>query len=338
MTVRDSLPTTDSRPSATRARAALRVGLLAAWLGVVVVAWLAINFGMDDPGSADERFTGLWPPTHPYWFNPLIALVALVPAAWLGVSVARVFGARTKLGSAGIAFALGVIFWCLGNLVWFWYNTCTAWGALGCSSAVAAPYPSMADVGFLLLLPCWGFAMVQLARVLATSIGDVLRLAWIPLLAFAVTGFLTLPAFDVAGIHVACRSWLFDDGYSHAQTVFSLLYVCCDAVLLSFALIMLVRSRHAAGGWFFRPILLASIALIIQYAADLVFDLRVAHETEFAGDIADLLYFLALFTMLVGLHAMRGVHAKMERDLERFAAHVDIDVEPARSAEPGVVA
>jgi hypothetical protein len=322
MTDRAPVPTSNV-PAGARTRAALRVVLLAAWLGVVVVAWLLINFHIKDPGHADERFTGLWPPTHPYWFNPLISLGALLPAVWLGASVTRVFGARTKLGSASIAFAAGVVFWALGNLVWFWYNTCTAWQVLGCSHALETPYPSVADVGFLLLLPCWAFAMVQLARVLATSVGDVLRLAWIPLLAIIVTGYITLPRFDVFGWTVPNHDTLFEDGYTATQTIFSSIYVASDVLLLSFALVILVRARFAAGGWFFKPLLFASGALVLQYVADLTFDVRVAHGSEFAGDIADLLYFFALFTMLVGLHAMRGVHAKMETQLELLAAGMD---------------
>jgi hypothetical protein len=79
-----------------------------------------------------------------------------------------------------------------------------------------------------------------------------------------------------------------------------------------------VRARHASGGWFFPSMLLTSAALLIQYTADLVFDVRVAHGTEFAGDVADLLYFFALFTMLVALHSMRSVHARMEAELTRL--------------------
>jgi hypothetical protein len=318
----------------SRSRAGLRVGLLALGLGVVVVSWLLINFHIKDPGHADERFTGLFPPTHPYWFNPLIALVALVLAVWLGASVVRVFGVRTKLGSASLAFAAGVVFWSLGNLDWFWYNTCTAWQVLGCSHALETPYPSVADVGFLLLLPCWAFAMVQLARVLATSVGDVLRLGWIPLLVIAFTGYVTLPRFDVFGWTVPNHGTLFEDGYSTTQTIFSSVYVASDVLLLSFAFVILVRARLAVGGWFFRPLLFASAAFVLQYVADITFDVRVAHETEFAGDIADLLYFFALFTMLVGLHVMRGVHAKMEAQLERLA----VDIESGQRTTKAVTA
>jgi hypothetical protein len=285
------------------------------WLAAVIVAWLAINVGMDDPASADERFTGLWPPTHPYWFNPLIAVVALVPASVLGVRLGRAFGARSRIGSAAIAFALGIVCWCLGNLVWFWYNTCTSWGAIGCSHAVEAPYPSLADIGFLLLLPCWGFAMVQLARVLATTGRDLLRLAWIPVLALLVTGYITLPAFHLFGLRVPNHSALFDSGYDRLQETFSVFYVVSDAALLSLSLILVVRARSAVGGLYFRPMLLASGALLLQYVADLVFDVRATHGTEFAGDVADLLYFCALFTMTLALQTLSHVHARLTADL-----------------------
>lgn len=314
--------------AATRRRSAslVRVVLLGAWLGVVLGAWVAINVVMEDPAGAGDRFDGLWPPTHPYWFNLLIALVALVPATLLGTSVARRFGIRSRLGSASIAMALGVVCWSVGNLVWFWYNTCTAWAVFGCENAVEAPYPSLADVGFLLLLPCWAFAMVQLSRVLATSIGDVVRLAWIPLVALAITGYVVLPEFELFGVTVHNMSTLFDSGMTGWQTTFSILYLCSDVALLSLAAVVLVRSRVAASGWFFKPVLLASVALLFQYVADLVFDVRVADETAHAGDVADLLYFFALFTMIVALHAMRGVHARMEQEMEQLVASSGLDM------------
>lgn len=297
---------------ATRQRM-LRVVLLSTWLGVVLLAWLAINVGMAHPETADERFTGLWPPAHPYWFNPLIALVAIIPAVLLGWRVARAFGPRSRIGSAGIAFAGGIVTWSIGNLVWFWYNTCPSWRLLGCSDAIDAPYPSGADVGFLLLLPFWAFAMVQLARALATTLGDLVRMSWIPLVAFAVTGYITLPAFTVLGVHVPNRSALFSSGYDSVQTAFSIAYLVSDAALLSLSLMILVRARSAAGGWLIWPMLLASAALAFQYVADLVFDVRVAGDHYYAGDIADLCYFFALFTMTCALHALQTAQERMEQ-------------------------
>jgi hypothetical protein len=300
----------------------VRKVLLAAWFGAVIAAWLAINFGMDDPATADERFTGLWPPDHPYWFSPLISIGAIVAGGAYGMLVARAFGWRTRVGSAALGLAFGIVAWSFGNLVWFWYNTCTSWGSMGCAKAIETPYPSMADVGFLLLLPAWTFAMVQLARVLATTAADLLRLAWIPLVAVVATSYITVPPIHLGSVTIPGQGALFESGYSAAQQGFSTAYVIGDVVLLSLSLMVLVRSRAAAGGWFFRPMLLASGAMFLQYVADLVFDTRVAHDKYYAGDVADLLYFLALFTMVCCLHGLLGVHERMERSL---TAQVEAD-------------
>jgi len=300
-------------------------GLLGMWLLAVVLAFLAINIGMDDP--ANEPFRGLWPLTHPYWFNPLIALVALVPALVFGSSVARAFGLRTKAGSAALAFAAGIVAWCLGNLVWFWYNTCTSWGALGCDAAISAPYPSAADVGFIALLPCYAFAMVQLARMLATGWRDVLRLAWVPLVVAAVTVYVMFPSFSIAGVEVPNRSLLFDDGYTHAQVVFSVLYAITDAILLSMAIVIALRARHAAGGIFLRPMLCAAAALTLQYVADLVFNIRVANDTSFAGDIADFLYFWAMFVMVLGIYLLGRAHRRLQLQVTQMAAAMEFELD-----------
>ncbi|MBC7460119.1 MAG: hypothetical protein H7287_02020 [Thermoleophilia bacterium] len=323
-----------------RSRTLLVRILLATWLIGVVAAYLAINVGMADPASADSTFTGLWPLNHPYWFNPLIALVAIVPALILGLKVGRAFGLRTRPGSAAAAFAAGIIAWSIGNLVWFWYNTCTSWGALGCAHTIEAPYPSAADVGFIGLLPCYAFAMVQLSRMLATTWGDVLRLAWIPVLAFAGTAFLMVPDFTVLGVHVPAQSLLFDEGYSATQTSFSVLYIVSDAVLLSMAVINLVRARQAAGGIFFRAVLLTAVALLLQYFGDLLFDVRVANGSEYAGDIADFIYFWALFVMVLGIYVLGRAHERLQAHVSSMSAAMSLALtadrgEPVAAAAGG---
>jgi hypothetical protein len=322
-------PATEPTEAAVASRAsgfAVRA-LLAAWILAVVAAFLAINVFMKDPASADRHFTGLWPLTQPYWFNPLIALVAIVPALTFGIRVSRAFGLRTLAGSAAASFAAGIIAWSVGNLVWFWYNTCTAWGALGCAHATEAPYPSAADVGFIVLLPCYGFAAVQIARILATTWRDVLRLSWVPVLAFAVTAYLMLPAFTVLGVHVPNRSYIFAAGYDSSQTAFSIMYLVSDAVLLSLSVINLFRARHAAGGMFFRPVLFTAFALLLQYIGDLIFDVRVARGTEFAGDIADFTYFWALFVMVLGIYLLGRSYVRMQLQLADMTAAMELQLD-----------
>lgn len=285
---------------------------LAAWFIVVAAAWALINDGSSDP---TRPFPGFWPPTHPYYFNLLYAFVAIGPAAIAGIAATRAFGLRSRIGLAAGLFAAGIVVWALGNTVWFWYNSCghlaEVVGVLGCASDTETPYPSVADVGFLALLPLWGFALVQLWQVLATTTRDLLRLAWIPAVIAVFTGWLMLPEFTVLGVDVPARSLLFGEGYSTAETVFSSLYLASDVVILSLAAVLLVRSRHAAGGLLFRPILAICLSCALLYAGDVVFDIRVANDTYYNGDGSDGLYFLALFTMIVALQQLRAVHARL---------------------------
>jgi hypothetical protein len=299
-------------------RRSITVWYLGIWAAAVVVAWLIIN---SDDAVAHKSFDGLWPPWHPYYFNLLYAGFAIPPAIRLGLRVARSYGLQSHVGRAAMLFATGIVTWACGNLVWFMYNV----------DGTEVPYPSIADVGYLSLLPLWGAALAFLWMVIAVSWRDLLRLVWIPVVISAVTIYLVAPPFDIGSLHIENRSWLFDSSYSTSQTVFSTLYLVSDVVIMSMALILLVCSRRASGSTLFRPLLVVSISAMLLYVADLLFDSRVANGTYYNGDISDGLYWASLFAMLIALVSLRSSY---DRLLAQFSS---LDVNTS-TADEGVTA
>jgi hypothetical protein len=92
---------------------------------------------------------------------------------------------------------------------------------------------------------------------------------------------------------------------------------------MSMALILLVRSRAATGGTLMRPLLVVSLAVILQYFADVAFDHRAASGEYYNGDFADLLYWAALVTMLGAFVAFRQSYDKLFAGIDTGAFDED---------------
>src|SRR3989338_5160192 len=67
------------------------------------------------------------------------------------------------MGRAIIFLSLGLIFWGLGTYVFS--------GLYNIVLKIAVPYPSMADVGYILALPLWAIGIFNLSRVTGVKYG-----------------------------------------------------------------------------------------------------------------------------------------------------------------------
>jgi hypothetical protein len=220
--------------------------------------------------------------------------------------VARGFGGfGTAVGRAVWLISLGGVVWGIGNFVWFVYNV----------RGTEAPYPSIADVGYLGMLPLAAVGLFSLTRVVGVSRAWILRSTAIAIAALMVTGHFTLPQIELLGFSYG-KSWLFDPSYTFLPRFISALYVACDVVLITFAAVLALNARKAAGGLFFQPVLAVVGAMIAQYAGDLLFFHRVAYETYYNADISDGLY--AVSMVLIAVSAWRFGVA-----LTRMTARVD---------------
>lgn len=297
---------------------------LAVWALLMVVFWVAINF----TDLKDATFGGLGDLTHPFYFGVLYATSLIIPVVLFNIGVMRNFGGfASYIGRSIGLLSIGASLWGIGNLIWFYYNGCTSFPeALRCSAAIAdnVPYPSWADAGYLALLPFAGLSLYYLTKVLALRGGDLVRLLWIPVVIFAITGWATLPEVfrldlpsGLGGTFVYGHSTLFAPDYSFAAKAISSMYVVTDVVLMSLGVMLLWHSRRAAGGIFFAPVLAVAAGMVSQYVGDLFFFQRVADETFYNGDVSDGLYAISMYLMTLSAFLFARAHHQMSVGLEQ---------------------
>lgn len=216
--------------------------------------------------------TNLW---HPMYFGVINATFVVVPFLVFQIPVARRYGGwSSSVGRALISLGIGTTLWGFGNLYWFIKNV----------QGVSAPYPSLADAGYLAVLPFAAYSLWEFAKVVGLGGRDW---KWLPLalaIAFPVNAYIMLPDSIIPhGIGAGT----FDTKLSGT---ISTTYIVSDVVLLGAAILVAVGARRAAGGRFFAPVLAVTVSILLLYVGDIIFNYRIANEIFYNAEISDLLY------------------------------------------------
>lgn len=250
-----------------RLSSTLRVFLIL-WASVVLAHFVAVQ-GRTNGGTIELDWTW-YDPWHPMWFGVVNATFALVPYLLFQVPIARRYGGwGSAVGRALLLYGAGVVLWGFGNFYWFVQNV----------RGVEAPYPSLADAGYLAMLPFAGAALWQLARVVGVRGRDW---RWLPValvVATPLNAWIMLPQGIGAGT--------FDTPMS---SIISTTYILSDVLLLAVAIIIAFGARRAAGGRFLVPVLAIVASLLFLYVGDLFFNYRIANDLFYNADFSDLLY------------------------------------------------
>jgi len=97
------------------------------YLLLLVVFWIGLYMSGSKTGTAN------------YLYSLLFGLIPLIGGA-IAMNGSRIWGTfRSALGKAVFFTGLGLFCWGTGAMVWAYYNFV---------KGVAAPYPSLADIGF----------------------------------------------------------------------------------------------------------------------------------------------------------------------------------------------
>jgi hypothetical protein len=241
---------------------------LVAWGGIILAHFTYVQ-AKTDWGRRTLEFDAAnpWDPTY---YGVVYATAVLVPFLCFSLPIARRYGGMSSsIGRALIAFGTGLVLWGFGNCYWFIQNV----------RGVEAPYPSLADAGYLSMLPFAGWALLELSRVVGLTARDWRRLPLALAIAFPLNAYIMLPQGIGAGT--------FD---TPLAAVISSTYVLSDVVLLGASILVALGARRAAGGRFFAPVLAVTATIALLYVGDLVFNFRIAQEYFYNADISDMLY------------------------------------------------
>jgi hypothetical protein len=245
-------------------------GLLAFWLVTQLVG--------SKTGNVNFAYSFL------FGLTPLFAGV-------IGMHRSKIWGRfRSSLGKAVFLISLGLFCWGFGETIWSYYNF---------FRHVAAPYPSLADIGFAPSVFFW----VLGAGYLSKASG-----AWLALKRsnrakiFAALAVIVLSAISYyLLIKVARGGVLVPNGETALKVILDVAYPLGDFLAAIFAFIVFMLSFKYFGG-VYRPAIGAILAgLGTMYVADFVFSYATTVGTYYNGDWGDLILCLGLFLLSFGV-------------------------------------
>lgn len=196
----------------------------------------------------------------------------------------------SAVGKALFFLGLGLVSWGFGTLVFSGYYNLY--------SDVEVPYPSLADVGYVLSLPLWIIGMVYLSKATGAKFGSRSSggksiLLLVPLIIIALSYYLL--------ITIARGGWFDFSDSPIPVMVFDLLYPFGDVIILTVATLIYGLSYKYFGGQYKKAIYALLGGFIVMYLADFSFSYTTTLETFYVGDWVDFLFTTAMFLLSYAL-------------------------------------
>jgi hypothetical protein len=241
---------------------------------VLTIWWIVLQPFVSNPDLEHAKY--IWGS----WYQ-IIALIGGIS----GFVIARSYGGfKSVLGRSISLFSLGLLFQCLGQSVYSYYNL---------FSAIQAPYPSLGDVGYFGSVILYSAGVLYLAKASGVKISmksslNKVQAILIPLVILGVSYGMFL------------QHYTFEDS-TLLKIVLDFGYPLGQAFYVSIAILTLILSRKMLGGIMREPILFFLIALIVQYIADFNFLFHANNNTWFVGGVGDFLYLFAYVLMALSI-------------------------------------
>jgi hypothetical protein len=261
--------------------------------------------------------TGLVGTSHNYLWSFLFEVVLLVIGGIYGILISKKWGfLSSALGRAIFFFSAGIIVWSLGVLVFLYYNVFLS---------IEAPYPSIADLFFILSIPFLIVGLINLGK----GIGGSYKLR-------ALRGkaiFAMIPLFTIAMSYYNLV-WVkggvvfdFTDA-GIVQIILDILYSIQDALLITTIFLIYGLSYRVFGGRFKQSINLLFVGFLGYYIADLLYSITIESGAYYVADWADLLYLSALSLICVGIVALdiKGISSRVKAELIMFAPRTSVAI------------
>jgi hypothetical protein len=201
-------------------------------------------------------------------------------------------GLKSALGRAVFFISLGLVLWGSGETIWSYYNF---------FKHVAAPYPSLADLGFAPSIFFWILGTIFLSQ--ATGAFFVLRKSHLmKLVAVLVPILLLIPSYYIQ-VKLARGGILVPKGDTALKVVLDLAYPAGDFLALTFAAVVFALSFRYFGGIYRRAVSCLLAGLAVMYTADSVFSYTTTKGTYYNADWGDLLLAFGLYLITYGVLA-----------------------------------
>jgi len=233
-----------------------------------------------------------------------VGYITVTPLATLTLVISfYLFKSSEKSGlqRAFLGFFIGFLLWFIGEITWDFYTTLFG---------VVAPYPSMADLNWILGYPFIGYGLLNLLGRNRSVLTGFMKALW------ALSGFVT---FSVIGYFLLIPILSEAD---FATLFFDLAYPLLDSVLLFLSMGVLIVLWDSTYGFAWLPI---PASFFIEAVADLSFTYLILQDAYFVGHPVDALFALAYLTFIFGNFKIRGQIQVFQNffTLKRTSFHVD---------------
>jgi len=226
-----------------------------------------------------------------YWYQVLLAVLPLLGGVY-GLANSRKWGGlKSRLGQATFFVSAGLITWGLGQCYWSYATI---------RQLAEVPYPSWADVGYIISWPLWTIGIILLA--LAAGARFSLR-KHAPLKLYS--SVLALAAVIIGGSYylliVVARHGLALNGEGPLRLFFDLAYPVGDVVILTIAALTYTFLFRYLGGRYRATIGLIISGYALNYLTDFTFSYVTTAGTYYNGHFVDLMFPTVMTVLAVGV-------------------------------------
>lgn len=203
------------------------------------------------------------------------------PLYFIGAILALIGVSQTKLSSTMgkmlIYAALAFVSYGIANLIWGYYNIV---------AHIEIPYPSLADVFYLLYYPFLGIAFGYLLSILGLKITKrlMLEVVGIFIVAFALVFFIIMKPDFSLGEPVTL------------QVILDILYPLADVGIVTLVYI----GFRLFGGKMKSTLLFFLIGMTMEVVSDILFTKASDAGSYFNGSVYDFIYIIAFYFMILG--------------------------------------
>jgi hypothetical protein len=243
--------------------------------GALVVYWIWLTLSHHTGGFYNYLYSWL------FGFIPLLG-------GFVGIFGSRIWGGRkSALGRAVLFLSFGLFLWGAGEMVWSYYNFFVG---------QAAPYPSLADLGFGPSIFFWVLGVANLAQASGARFG------WrkTSTKAVAVAALLVMLVISYYLLVVVARGGVITSGGGVLKVILDIAYPLGDLLALTFAVLIYTLSRRYLGGQYKAPILSILIGMAVMYCGDFTFSYTTTVNTYYNGDWGDLILMVGLTFLTFG--------------------------------------
>ncbi len=199
---------------------------------------------------------------------------------------------KSRLGKALFFLSLGLITWGLGQMVWAYYVI---------FGITDVPYPSFADLGYVISWPLWALGMINLAKSTGAKYG--FRNKFNKILAFVIPVVVAITSYYLL-IVIAKDGTLIPQHESLLKIVLDIAYPLGDIVILTFSLVVFGLTFKFLGGVYRLPILALLAGFVVNYVADFSFSYTTTAGSYYNGHWVDLLFPTAMALLAFGVNSI----------------------------------